>query len=121
MLAGEEFSDHPRCVDPVVAAFLRAFNDRLGDRDRQRLYPYAALAVGSRGARRARRERRNACLEFAGARPFARLRVALLTRLKFGIRLDEGAGEFAARHAIASGDAEGGFVLLDRLLGAGVR
>ena len=117
MLAGEAFSDRPRCVDPVVGSYLRAFNDRLPDRDRQRLYPYAALAVGTRTGRVAAKSRREACLAFAGAGRWPRLRIALLTRLKFGLRLHEGAGEFAARHAIASGDVEGGFALLDRLLG----
>ena len=29
-VAGEPFSDRPRCADPVIATFLRAFNDRLG-------------------------------------------------------------------------------------------
>lgn len=121
MLAGERFSDRPRCVDPVIAAFLRGFNDRLADRARQRLYPYAALAVGTRGGRRSRHTRRRACLQFSGATPLPRLRIGLLTRLKFALRLDEGAGEFAARHAIASGDIEGGFALLDRLLGGGLK
>ena len=48
MLAGERFTDKPRCVDPVLAAFLRAFNDRLDHFDRQRLLPYASRAVGTR-------------------------------------------------------------------------
>ena len=116
MLAGEEFGDRPRCVDPVIGAFLRAFNDRLPDRQRQRLYPYAALAVGTRGGRADRARRREECLQFAGARPLPRLRIALLTRLRLALRFDDGAGEFAARHAIASGNIEGGFALLDRLL-----
>lgn len=117
MLAGEEFTDRPRCVDPVISAFLRAFNDRLGDRARQRLYPYAALAVHTRGEAAKTRARREACLDYAGARPLPRVRIAALTRLRLGLRIDEGAGEFAARQAIARGDVEGGFALLDRLIG----
>jgi hypothetical protein len=31
MLAGERFSDHPRSVCPVIASFMRALNDELGD------------------------------------------------------------------------------------------
>ena len=120
MLAGERFGDRPRCVDPVIGAFLRAFNDRLADRERQRLDPDAALAVGTRTTRTERIARREECLRFAGARPLPRLRITLLTRLRYGLRLDEGAGEFAARHAIASGDPEGGFALLNRLVGKGL-
>src|ERR1044072_7923842 len=44
MLAGEPFSDRPRCVDPVIAAFLRTYNDGLDDRRRQDLYPPPAPA-----------------------------------------------------------------------------
>src|SRR3954454_13886856 len=53
MLAGEEFTDRPKCADPVIASFLRAFNDRLDTRQRQRLRPYAAAVVGTRGGGRA--------------------------------------------------------------------
>ena len=49
MLAGEPFSDRPRCVDPVIAAFLRTYNDGIDDRRRQDLYPLAA-AIGPRDA-----------------------------------------------------------------------
>ena len=50
MLAGEHFSDHPNSVCPVVAALLRNYNDRIDDRRRQDLYPYAAKIVGTRGS-----------------------------------------------------------------------
>src|SRR3954451_6271838 len=82
MLAGEDFSDRPKCVDPVIASFLRAFNDRLDTRQRQRLRPYAAAVVGSRSGRKVTRARRNRCLEFAaGGRrrgPLARVRLAMM-------------------------------------------
>ncbi len=48
MLAGEPFSDSPRSVCPVVAAFLRHYNDRVDDSRRQDLYGFAAAAVGTR-------------------------------------------------------------------------
>jgi len=35
--AGEEWSDHPQCTSPVIAAFLRTWQDALGDDDRQTL------------------------------------------------------------------------------------
>lgn len=60
MLAGESFSDHPACACPVIASFLRAYNDSLDDERRQDLYAYAAKIVGSRGSgavQRARAER----------------------------------------------------------------
>ena len=119
MLAGERFSDRPRCVDPVLAAYLRAFNDRLGHRDRQRLVPYAARVVGTRAGRRRRRERMRLCLEFAGIPSWftARCRIALLLGARSGLRLESGAAEYAARVAIAGDRVEAGFRLLDELIG----
>jgi hypothetical protein len=46
-IAGEPHSDKPECVDPVVGAFLRPWNDALDDETRQRLRPYAARAIGT--------------------------------------------------------------------------
>ena len=59
MIAGERFSDHPWSVSPVIAAFLRGYNDVCGER-RQDLLRCAADAVGTRvgGPRRARSPRR---------------------------------------------------------------
>ncbi len=37
VLAGEAFSDAPRCTDPTLAAIARAVNDYSGDAKRQRL------------------------------------------------------------------------------------
>ncbi|HWE10965.1 MAG TPA: hypothetical protein VG325_16575 [Solirubrobacteraceae bacterium] len=48
MIAGEPFTDHPRSVCPVIASFLRAYNDAIDDERRQDLYRFAALAVGTR-------------------------------------------------------------------------
>ena len=46
-VAGEPHSDHPQCVSPVLAIFLRDWNDALDDATRQRLVPYAIAAVGT--------------------------------------------------------------------------
>jgi hypothetical protein len=121
MLAGEEFSDHPRCVDPVLAAYLRAFNDRLDHADRQRLYPYASRAVGTRAGRARRRERLDACLAFTGLRShlLARIRIGLAVGLRWGLHLRQGAGEYAARCAIAEERVDAGFALIDQLIGDG--
>ena len=48
MLAGEPFSDRPRCVDPVIAGFLRTYNDGIDENRRQDLYPLASEVVGTR-------------------------------------------------------------------------
>ncbi len=50
MLAGEQFTDHPASVCPVIGSFLRSYNDAIDDSRRQSLYEYASKVVGSRGA-----------------------------------------------------------------------
>jgi hypothetical protein len=67
MLADEPFSDHPRSVCPVVAAFFREYNDGLTDADRDELLPYAAQIVGTRSSRRVRRERGRIMMEWAAS------------------------------------------------------
>ena len=60
MLAGEQFTDHPVSVCPVIGALLRSYNDSIDERRRQDLYAYASKVVGSRsslGIERARIER----------------------------------------------------------------
>ncbi len=48
-LRGEPFSDKPTCVCPVIAAFLRRWNDDLPDADRDRLLkPLILECVGTR-------------------------------------------------------------------------
>jgi hypothetical protein len=114
LLAHERFSDRPDCVCPVVAAFLRAWNDRLSYAERQRLLPYAERIVGSRADRATTRRRRDFCLSWAGAdlgggylrrllsRTWTRWRIAVLIGLRPAVRLDEGAGELAARTVFAA-------------------
>ena len=36
-VAGERWSDHPRCASPAISSFLRAWNDGMNDEDRQQL------------------------------------------------------------------------------------
>jgi hypothetical protein len=66
MLADEPFSDHPASVCPVIASFLRAYNDSIDDRRRQDLYAYAARVVGSRGSANVQRLRADRLLAWAG-------------------------------------------------------
>src|SRR4051794_29237301 len=63
MLAGEEFTDRPASVCPVVGAFLRAYNDAVDDRRRQDLYGYASAAVGTRASAAVTRRRAQRCLD----------------------------------------------------------
>ena len=46
LLAGEPFSDAPRCVDAELAAVLRHANDVLSDADRPRLLPLLGRGIG---------------------------------------------------------------------------
>lgn len=48
-IAGEPWSDHPKCVSPSIAAFLRSWNDSLDDETRQILKPYAVKCIGTKG------------------------------------------------------------------------
>jgi hypothetical protein len=49
-LAGERWSDHPKCTQPLLAAMAREINDRVGDSSRQELVPLIPSVVGLRGA-----------------------------------------------------------------------
>ena len=46
-VAGEPHSDHPECASPVIAAFMRRWNDGLDNDERQRLKPYIPKLVGT--------------------------------------------------------------------------
>jgi hypothetical protein len=84
VLAGEPFSDHPGSVCPVIAAFVRTYNDRVDATRRQDLLPYAARIVGTRGDREAERARAVRCAGWAiGQRP-SLARHAGLRRLASG-------------------------------------
>lgn len=132
MLAGERFSDRPKCVCPALAAYLRAYNDRVGYARRQELLPYASRAVGTRHGRALTRRRRDLCLQAAGfeltgrgavtragARLRARARIAVLMGVGPAVVLHEGAAIYAARRAVAAGDTAGALELLEALLREG--
>jgi hypothetical protein len=131
VIAGEKFSDRPSCVCPLIGAFLRGWNDRAPHAQRQRLSPYAARIVGSRGNRRVTRQRRDICLEWAGAdlshgvlrrlltRAGVRIRIAVFCGVSAAVRPNEGAGDYTSRVAAARGDPERAFELLDTLLAVG--
>jgi hypothetical protein len=81
MLDGGPFTDHPRSVCPVIAAFLRSYNDWLDDGRRQDLYAYAAKAVGSRTSRTVEEARTRRLMEWA-----AELEGRRVKRVSFGSR-----------------------------------
>jgi hypothetical protein len=49
-LAHQPWSDSPKCVSPVLGAFLRSWNDALNDHDRQMLKPYARKVLKTAGS-----------------------------------------------------------------------
>jgi hypothetical protein len=132
MLAGEPFGDHPACASPVVAALLRAYNDRAGDERRQALRPYAAIVVGTHGDDTLEARRAALCATWmrdvlsgdAGLRR-RRWRLAIEARRVDGLT-PQGAGRtagvLAAMLARRDGDAGHARVLalLDRLIALGV-
>jgi hypothetical protein len=78
MLAGEPFTDHPRSVCPVIASFLRAYNDRVDDRRRQDLYAYASKVVGSKASPSVEEERTARLARWvADRKPFGVIRLLL--------------------------------------------
>ena len=46
-VANEPWSDHPQCASPVIAAFLRSYNDSVSDEVRQTLKPFILRLVGT--------------------------------------------------------------------------
>jgi hypothetical protein len=50
LLNDEEWSDHPRCVQPVLAAVARAVNDRVSDAGREGLVALAPRLAGTAAA-----------------------------------------------------------------------
>jgi hypothetical protein len=63
MLGEERFSDRPQTVCPVIAAFLRGYNDAVDDRLRNDLFRTAAAVIGSRTPDGAIRDQRAQALQ----------------------------------------------------------
>jgi hypothetical protein len=47
ILAGEQFSDHPSCTDPLLAAAARSVNDYMSDAGRHKLVPLIGRLFGT--------------------------------------------------------------------------
>src|SRR5205823_585199 len=87
MIAGEPFSDQPVTVCPVIAAFLRAYNDSLDDRRRQDLYGCAATVINTRDTPEVEHLRLERLVEWARETRVARNSVVrLLRRVDVGLR-----------------------------------
>jgi len=108
MLAGERFTDHPRGVCPVIAGFLRSYNDLLPDGQQNEMYAYASLVVGTAAGRSVRRQRARRVLAWGERtrgphrrRPlFVRLRpwdFVLLPAVQAALRMDPAPRRMAVR------------------------
>jgi hypothetical protein len=105
MLAAEPFSDEPQCVCPVIAEFLRTYNDNVDDVRRQDLFAYASLVVDTRDDARAERRRANRCLDWwltEAAAPRPRLRKLLWSLWPVSATRDIEIAHRAARWAARS-------------------
>ena len=128
MLAHEPFSDHPRSVSPVIAGFLRTYNDGVGEARRQDLYRFASEAVGTRAAQWVEAERARLALQWADEQ-YDRTRrglAKLLPRAGFTHCPDgDHAGAMAGRVAVklvargVPGAHAAALELVDRLIAVG--
>jgi hypothetical protein len=118
MLANGTFSDHPQSACPVIAAFLRSYNDHVDDRRRQDLYRYAARVAGTRADAEVERRRSKMCLAWARAcchRPEWRVRI--LHRLLSHCQGPDVHAVYAARAAaVTPGGHEQALAFLDQLI-----
>lgn len=102
MLAGQPFTDRPASICPVIASFMRAYNDRIDDERRQDLYRYASEVVDSQAKPEIEQARERRCHEWVDDRRRQRpllLRWMVRGKNRFGDRrlgLDL-AGAYAAR------------------------
>lgn len=78
LMAGEEHTDRPRCMCPVLIGLCGTWNDHTGDEDRQRLKPYIPRVIGTNDGHAA--ARRALCLDYLvrGAFPALLAHVGLL-------------------------------------------
>jgi hypothetical protein len=105
LLAGGPFTDRPVCACPVIAAFLREYNDRVDDHRRQDLYRYASIIVGTRSTpavEQARAERLGAWSAEMYTRRCARFMPLLIARALSHLRSAPPAVDARGAHAVSS-------------------
>ena len=64
-VAGEPHSDHPMCASPSISEFLRRWNDRCNEEQRQELKQYIPRLVGSRATPEIEAKRAYLAADFA--------------------------------------------------------
>jgi hypothetical protein len=120
LLAGEPFSDAPRCVDGVLAAVLRGANDQLPDADRPQLVPLIGRAIGLaieppppgswwRGPAAARRRHREESARYQ--RQVSRLRHEVCRRFLAAV----GTSPYPVAHVWSGWEEELHFVFWDQM------
>jgi hypothetical protein len=123
MLAGEPFTDRPDCVCPVIAEFMRTYNDEVDERRRRDLYDYASKAVGTRAGNDIERLRANMCLRWWAAldKPVRRrMRMVMWGLAPAAAARDSEIAYRAAKKAAASRELhEQVLALLDDLVSVG--
>jgi hypothetical protein len=123
MLAGEPFTDRPECVCPVIAEFLRTYNDEVDEKRRRDLYDYASHAVGTRAGNDIERLRANMCLRWWARldKPVRRrIRMVMWGLAPAAAARDSEIAYRAAKKAAASRDLHKGVLaLLDDLVSVG--
>ncbi|HEX8753608.1 MAG TPA: hypothetical protein VF731_09355 [Solirubrobacterales bacterium] len=117
MLAEESFSDHPRSVCPVIAAYMRTVNDAAPEGELRSLLPYAAAIVGTRGTSRSRRERTRTCLRWAREMGAGPPHLLSWSAALWGGAAE--AGALAARAALARGGLPLALELADLMIADG--
>jgi hypothetical protein len=116
MIAGERFTDHPRSVSPVVAEFLRTYNDLVDDDRRQDLYRFAAESVGTRSSRTTERIR----ADWLPGTPSAALRDRLARRVSTpGRRRAVRAKRVATELALEPARHQAAMALVEQLIAIG--
>src|SRR5574341_1842702 len=69
-VAGEAWTDHPKCACPVLTAFCITLNDSMPDAERQKLLPFILRLAGSKSTPEVE-QRRMFLLVDAAVREFA--------------------------------------------------
>ena len=90
-LAGEAWSDHPRCTHPLLAVLARAVNDQVEDEARSRIAPLIPEVIGLTGEdpRVDAWIARKAALAALPIAPFDRQKVAAVGVIRCERRLNE--------------------------------
>lgn len=80
-VAGERWSDSPRCACPILCAFARTFNDYVDDTTRETLKPFVLKLIGTRSTP-AVEQRRMLFLADSAVRVFAPLALEAASQIE---------------------------------------